>query len=151
MHYLVPNNNHSHTHFVQRLWGNMWGNYSVHYKTSYFPQVIHLWNQLPGSVVEADTLDSFKAQPSRATLMYRPGICFRMSYVFVSSILFWFPQCTRYLWRVFRFLFLERKQDSWHLSKMFKVAFKDVSTKNSEPTYWTILFVQCNAKNLLHL
>ena len=24
---------------------------------------------------------------------------------------------------------------------MFKVAFKDVSTKNSEPTYWTILFV----------
>jgi hypothetical protein len=25
--------------------------------------------------------------------------------------------------------------------KMFKVAFKDVSTKNSEPTYWTILFV----------
>jgi Na+-translocating ferredoxin:NAD+ oxidoreductase RnfD subunit len=27
------------------------------------------------------------------------------------------------------------------MSKMFKVAFKDVSTKNSEPTYWTILFV----------
>ena len=30
---------------------------------------------------------------------------------------------------------------TWHLSKMFKVAFKDVSTKISEPTYWTILFV----------
>jgi hypothetical protein len=29
--------------------------------------------------------------------------------VFVSSILFWFPQCTRYFWRVFQFLFLERK------------------------------------------
>jgi hypothetical protein len=29
---------------------------------------------------------------------------------------------------------------TWHLSKMFKVAFKDVSTKNNEPTYWTILF-----------
>ena len=39
-------------------------------------------------------------------------MCFRMSYVFVSSILFWFPHCTRYFWRVFRFLFLERKQDS---------------------------------------
>jgi hypothetical protein len=24
---------------------------------------------------------------------------------------------------------------TWHLSKMFKVDFKDVSTKNSEPTY----------------
>ena len=30
---------------------------------------------------------------------------------------------------------------TWHLAKNFKVAFKDVSTKNSEPTYWTILFV----------
>jgi hypothetical protein len=27
------------------------------YRTSFFPQAIHLWNQLPGSVVEADTLD----------------------------------------------------------------------------------------------
>jgi hypothetical protein len=24
---------------------------------------------------------------------------------------------------------------------MLKFAFKDISTKNSEPTYWTILFV----------
>ena len=39
------------------------------YRTSFFPQAIHLWNQLPGSVVEADTLDSFKAQLSRATLI----------------------------------------------------------------------------------
>ena len=43
---------------------------------------------------------------------FRHGMCFRMSYVFVSSILFWFPQCTRYFWRVFRFLFLEHKQYS---------------------------------------
>jgi hypothetical protein len=41
------------------------------YRTSFFPQAIRLWNQLhvPGSVVEADTLDSFKAQLSRATLI----------------------------------------------------------------------------------
>jgi 1-acyl-sn-glycerol-3-phosphate acyltransferase len=45
-------------------------------------------------------------------MYYRHGMCFRISYVFVLSILFWFPQCTRYFWRIFRFLFLERKQDS---------------------------------------
>ena len=39
-----------------------------------------------------------------------------------------------YFWNVNRI-------PAWPLSKMFKVAFKDVSTKNSEPTYWTILFV----------
>ena len=39
-----------------------------------------------------------------------------------------------YLWNV-------NRTPTWHLSKMFKVAFKDVSTKNCEPTYWTILFV----------
>ena len=62
--------------------------------------------------------------------------------VFVVSILFWFPQRTHYFWRVFRFLFMEHKQyESWHLKKMIKFTFKDVSTKNSEPTYWTILFV----------
>jgi hypothetical protein len=33
------------------------------------------------------------------------------------------------------------KITAWHLLKMLKFAFKDVSTKNSEPTYWTILFV----------
>ena len=43
-------------------------NYSV--QDIIFPQAIRLWNQLPGSVVDADTLDSFKAQLSRATLMY---------------------------------------------------------------------------------
>jgi hypothetical protein len=43
--------------------------------------------------------------------MYRHGMCFRASSVFVLSILFWFPQCTHYFWRVFRFLFLEHKQD----------------------------------------
>ena len=31
--------------------------------------------------------------------------------VFVSYILFWFPQRTHYFWRVFRFLFMKRKQD----------------------------------------
>jgi hypothetical protein len=39
-----------------------------------------------------------------------------------------------YFWNV-------NRTPTWHLSKMFKVAFKDVSTKNSEPSYWTILFV----------
>jgi hypothetical protein len=39
------------------------------YRTSFFPQAICLWNQLPGSVVEVDTLDSFKAQLFRATLI----------------------------------------------------------------------------------
>jgi hypothetical protein len=39
-----------------------------------------------------------------------------VSSVFVLSILFWFPQRTHYFWRVFRFLFMEHKQDySWHL------------------------------------
>jgi hypothetical protein len=39
-----------------------------------------------------------------------------------------------YLWNI-------NKTTTWHLQKMLKFAFKDVSTKNSEPTYWTILFV----------
>jgi hypothetical protein len=77
--------------------------------------------------------------------MYRHGMCFRASSVFILSILFWFPQRTHYFLRVFRFLFMEHKQDySWHLWKMLKFAFKEVSTKNSEPTYWTILFVMLN-------
>jgi hypothetical protein len=29
--------------------------------------------------------------------------------VFVVSILFWFPQCTHYFWRVFRFLFIQQE------------------------------------------
>ena len=49
---------------------------------------------------------------SRPFLIYRHGMCFRMSYVFVSSILIWFPQCTHCFLRVFRFLFLERKPNS---------------------------------------
>ena len=37
---------------------------------------------------------------------------------------------------------MEHKQDySMTSVKDVKVSFKDVSTKNSEPTYWTILFV----------
>jgi hypothetical protein len=46
-----------------------------------------------------------------SSLTYRHGMCFRMSCVFASSILFWFPQRTHYFWRVFRFLFMERTQD----------------------------------------
>ena len=42
---------------------------------------------------------------------YRHGMCFRASSVFVLSILFWFPQRTHYFWRVFRFPFMEHKQD----------------------------------------
>ena len=38
-----------------------------------------------------------------------------------------------YFWNV-------NRTPKWHLSKMFKVAFKDVSTKNSEHTYWTAVF-----------
>ena len=36
------------------------------YRTAFFPQAIRLWNQLPACVVGANTLDSFKAQLSRA-------------------------------------------------------------------------------------
>jgi hypothetical protein len=39
-----------------------------------------------------------------------------------------------YLWNV-------NRTTTWHLLKMLKFAFKDVSTKNIDPTYWTILFV----------
>jgi hypothetical protein len=39
------------------------------YRTSFFSQATRLWNQLPGSVVESDTLDRFKAQLSMATLI----------------------------------------------------------------------------------
>ena len=42
-----------------------------------------------------------------------------------------------YFWNV-------NRTPTWHLSNLFKVAFKDVSTKNSEPTYWTILLVMLN-------
>ena len=54
--FLVP---HTHTHTKLQCTGHH----------NYFPQAIPLWNQLPASVVEADTLDSFKAQLSRTTLM----------------------------------------------------------------------------------
>jgi hypothetical protein len=39
------------------------------YRTLFFPQAIHLCNQLPGSVVETNTLESFKIQLSRATII----------------------------------------------------------------------------------
>ena len=43
-----------------------------------------------------------KKKKSNTPLNYR---------LFVLSILFWFPQRTHYFWRVFRFLFMEHKQD----------------------------------------
>jgi hypothetical protein len=39
------------------------------YMTLFCPTAIRSWNQLPGSVMDADTLDSFNAQLSTATLM----------------------------------------------------------------------------------
>jgi hypothetical protein len=48
-----------------------------------------------------------------------------------------------YFWNI-------NRTPAWHLSKMFKVAFKDVSTKNSEPTYWTIKCLQCAEKKYMH-
>ena len=50
---------HTHTHTHTQCTGHH----------NYFPQAIPLWNQLPASVVEAYTLDSFKAQLSMTTLM----------------------------------------------------------------------------------
>jgi hypothetical protein len=47
-----------------------------------------------------------------------------------------------YLWNV-------NMTPTWHLSKLFKVAFKDISTKNSEPTYWTIFFVMVQDVGIL--
>jgi hypothetical protein len=48
-----------------------------------------------------------------------------------------------YFWNV-------NRTPTWHLSKMFKVAFKDASTKNSEPTLYLLNYTFCNAKKLLH-
>jgi hypothetical protein len=51
-----------------------------------------------------------------SSILYSPSGFFSSYFFFVSSILFWFPQRTHYFWRVFRFLFMEHKQDySWHL------------------------------------
>jgi hypothetical protein len=120
--------NHRHSHSVI---------FAIFIKIKYFPFLCLYSNLL---YVESPNFDVYY------TFWYNPFFLVDVSivpvYVSVSSILFLCPQCIRYFWRVFRFLFLERKQDSKrHLSKMFKVAFKDVNTKNSEPTYWTILFV----------
>jgi hypothetical protein len=61
----------------------------------------------------------------------RHGMCFRVSSVFVLSILFWFPQSTHYFWRVFRFLFMEHKQDySWNLQKMLQY-MKNIWSRDS--------------------
>ena len=54
---------------------------------------------------------SSRNQRTRYRWLYRHGMCFRVSFVFVLSILFWFPQRTHYFWRILRFLFMECKQD----------------------------------------
>ena len=59
-------------------------------------------------------------------------ICFHIIHFILTSTVHMFSSF--YFWNV-------NRTPTWHLSKMLKVAFKDVSTKNSEPTYWTILFV----------
>ena len=77
-------------------------------------------------------------------------MCLRVSFVFVLSILFWFPQCTHYFWRVFRFPFMENKQDYSVTSvKDVKVCF----WRRKYQKQWTYLLNHtfCNAKNLLHL
>jgi hypothetical protein len=66
-------------------------------------------------------------------------VCHMLSYHpfyfdFHSAHVIFYVSSGFYFWGV-------NRTPTWHLSKMFKVAFKDVSTKNSEPTYWTILFV----------
>jgi hypothetical protein len=63
---------------------------------------------------------------------YRPGICFRIIHFILISNARVFSGF--YFWNV-------NRTPTLHLSNMSKVAFKDVSTKISEPTYWTILFV----------
>jgi hypothetical protein len=48
------------------------------------------------------------------------------------GILFWFPQCTHYFWRVLRFLFMERKQD-YNVTickKLLKFAFLEIFDKS---------------------
>jgi hypothetical protein len=52
--------------------------------------------------------------------------------VFVCHLFSFYPFYF-YLWNI-------NRTTAWHLYKMLKFAFKDVSTKNSEPTYWTLLF-----------
>ena len=68
-------------------------------------------------------------------------ICFRIIhfyFYFHSARIIFDVSSGFYFWNL-------NRTPTWHLSQMFKVAFKDVrtyvSTKNSEPTYWTILFV----------
>ena len=66
-------------------------------------------------------------------------ICFRIFYFyFHSARIIFYVSSGFHFWNV-------NRTPTDHLSKMFKVAFKDVrtnvSTKNSVSTYWTILFV----------
>ena len=74
-------------------------------------------------------------------VMYIVTVCVFVCHVFSYHPFYFDFHSTRiifdvssgfYLWNV-------NRTTTWHLSKMLKFAFKDVSTKNSEPTYWTIL------------
>jgi hypothetical protein len=76
------------------------------------------------------------------TTTYRHGMCF-VCHIFSYHPFYFDFHSARVIFYVFSgfYFWNVNRTPTWHLSKMFKVAFKDVSTKNSEPTYWTILFV----------
>jgi hypothetical protein len=40
------------------------------YKTSFFPQAVRLWNNLPGAAEETKTVDSFKTQLCNVAQLY---------------------------------------------------------------------------------
>ena len=63
-------------------------------------------------------------------------ICFRIiHFILISTVHIIFDMSSGFdFWSV-------NRTPTWHQSKMFKVTFKDVSTNNSEPTYWSILVV----------
>jgi hypothetical protein len=69
------------------------------------------------------------------TLIF-PGGKMSIYSVSVLSILFWFPQRTHYFWRVFRFLFMEHKQDYRAKIKYAKKILEESKDKKNE---WTSL------------
>ena len=82
------------------------------------------------------------------TFLYMYKACIVTVCVFVRHLFSWYPfyfdfHSARIIFDVSSGFYL------WNINntkadickKMIKFTFKDVSTKNSEPTYWTILFV----------
>jgi hypothetical protein len=73
-----------------------------------------IWYWHPNSEAGNDEIQNVQRESKHGFLFcgnYRHGMCFQASSVFILSILFLFPQRTHYFWRVFRFLFMEHKQD----------------------------------------